>query len=81
MASVSSPYPLSDAAHGAKFAAFIFATSGRPITTPSLGPDSFSLHVAVSRCRYHLDEHFVAHSLSVILGGCEDSFNVSTIEG
>lgn len=70
----------SEAAQGSKFAAFIFSSFGRPVATPSLGPGSFSLLVAFGRCRFRLDEVFVAQSLCDILGGPADSLNVVLVE-
>lgn len=72
--------PIFEAAHGARFAAYIFSSFGRPVSLPSLGPGSFSLLVAFGRCRSRLEESFVTQSLSTILGGTADSFHVSQVE-
>ncbi|CAD6270538.1 unnamed protein product [Miscanthus lutarioriparius] len=71
---------LSEAAQGERFAAFVLRSFVRPVSSSSPVHGAFSLLVAFGRCRFRLEESFVAQSLSAILGGPVDSFNVCLVE-
>ena len=71
---------LASAAVGEKFSFFILGKYGMPVApgVPSTG--AFALLVALGRCRFQLDESFVASTLSAILGDLAEHFRVSLIE-
>lgn len=80
MASAREVLPLASVAAGEKFSAFILGKFGKSVAYQPSSSAAFSLLVAFGRCRFHLDEAFVARSLSAILGGPANSFQVCLIE-
>lgn len=79
MTSSSELLPLSDVAHGTRFAAFVFSSFGRPVSLPSLGPGSFSLLVAFGRCRFRLEES-LRKLLALFWAGLLTLFHVGLVE-
>jgi len=72
--------PLSEVARGPEFAAFVFASFGRPVALSSDAPDSFTLLAAFGRCRFSLSEESVAQTLGSILGCASTPLRVGLVE-
>jgi hypothetical protein len=72
--------PLASKAAGAAFSAFISSKFGESVGASNLSLVGFSLLVAFGRCRFRLEEAFVASSLSTILGCSGDALSVCSLE-
>lgn len=62
------------------FASFVRAKFDCSVHSVRPSSEDFSLLVAFGRCRFRLDDSFVACSLSAILGSPADSFRVCLVE-
>lgn len=80
MSSSADLLPLSEVAQGPRFAAFVLSKFGRSVSLVSPENGAFSMLAAFGRCRFCLEESSVAQSLSAILGGPAESFNVCLVE-
>jgi len=72
--------PLASKAAGAAFSAFILSKFGKEIAASYSSSDCFSLLVAFGRCRFRLDDSFVASSLTSILGCSAEALHVCSLE-
>ena len=71
---------VASAAVGEKLSSFILGKYGMPVAPGASSAGAFALLVALGRCRFRLDESFIASTLSAILGDLAEHFHVSLIE-
>lgn len=67
-------------AKGEQFASFIRSSLRMPVAPPQDDSMAFSLLVAFGRCRFRLDENFVAKTLGAFLGCFPESLHVCQLE-
>lgn len=80
MAAPPAPRAFSDVAKGEQFSAFILDAFNQPVAASAGEGGAFSLLVVFGRCRFRLDESFVARTLGAILGATPEALHVCQLE-